>query len=110
MFNQVIMEGRATGKAQVKESKEGVKIAAFRLAFNFGWNKEENAPYTAFIDVGAYNDLATKVEEKIDKGTRVLITGVLAHKSYKNKEGAQVEKEVIYLNSLEVIEKAKAEK
>ena len=106
MINNLTIEGRLTSKAEEKGKEK--KVIVFRLAYNYGWNKEEKKPFTAFIDcLMAAND---GLLERLDKGTRVILVGSLSSTSYTNKQGEKVEKETILVNTLEIIFENKVEK
>ena len=108
MINKIVLEGRLTHEP-LKKSKGDKEISICRLAYDFGYNKDEKKTKSGFIDVVLTSTNAKFANENLHKGNRIICSGLLAVSSYETKEGEQVEKEVILADFVESLEKKEVE-
>ena len=83
-MNKVILLGRLTTDAEVKEfgkGKEKGKYATFTLAVR---KDNENAD---FISCTAFGITAKLVEKYVSKGQRILVEGRIGTSNYEDEEG-----------------------
>ena len=97
MNNTITIVGHVGQPPSVKKFTSGKKVVKFSVAVKeFSADKE---PQTMWLDVQAWNGLGDRAYEHITKGREVVIQGRLALDSYKDKDGRDVTKPVINLNS-----------
>lgn len=84
----VHMTGNLTRDPELRFTASGVALATFGLAVNRrrkvgdDWEDE-----VSFFDVVAWRDLAENVAESLTKGTRVVVVGTLAQRSWETDTG-----------------------
>jgi single-strand DNA-binding protein len=83
MFNQVILIGRVVRDPLTKKTEEGKKLTELTLAVQRPF-KNLSGQYDAdFIKVGAWDFMATQVENYCEKGTLLCVRGRLITKSFE---------------------------
>ena len=83
--NTVTVVGNVTRDPDLRFTPSGAAVANFGLAWNRkGQNDEE---VVSFFDVTCWSGLAENVAESITKGSRVVVYGRLAQRSWENQEG-----------------------
>lgn len=82
MLNHVILIGRMTKEAQVKEFESGTKNATFTLAVNRLSKDKEQADY---INCVVWGNIANVVEKYTRKGSLVALKGSIQTRSYENE-------------------------
>lgn len=90
-MNKVILQGRLTKDAEVKETKTKKKVAKITLAVDRK-GKDKTAD---FFDVYLWEKLADVVEKYTKKGQKVLIEGYMQNDSYDDKDGKKVYRNII---------------
>ena len=103
-LNNITLEGRLT-LDPVNKSKEDSKISAVRIAYEYGYDSEKKEAKVGFIDVLLTGYNADYSNANLKKGFRVIVGGKLAVSKYTSKDGKSVEKEVIFADFLECLEK-----
>lgn len=90
MTNSVTIIGNVTRTPELKYLASGTSNASFGVAVNRRWQKDgEWQEATSFFDVTCWSDLAENVDESIDKGTRVVVTGRLEQRSWETDDGSK---------------------
>lgn len=82
MLNHVVLIGRMTKEAQVKEFESGTKNATFTLAVNRLSKDKEQADY---INCVVWGNVANVVEKYTHKGSLVALKGAIQTRSYENE-------------------------
>jgi len=83
--NTVTVVGNVTRDPELRFTPSGAAVANFGLAWNRkGQNDEE---VVSFFDVTCWSGLAENVAESITKGSRVVVYGRLAQRSWENQDG-----------------------
>lgn len=98
-MNRIVLSGRLTRDAEVKETKGGNTVVEMRIAVNISAEK------TLFIDVSAWNSIASNIAEYLTKGTKIIIDGMLNVDEYENKYGEKVTKYYVTASFVELCEK-----
>ena len=82
-FNKVIIGGRLTADAELKQTQSGVSVTAFSIAVNRkGADKK-----TDFIDVVAWRQTAEFICKYFGKGSSICIVGNLQKREWTDKNG-----------------------
>ena len=87
-LNQVTIMGNLTRTPEIKQTPSGNSVASFSLALNRSY-KDSNDQWqeaTDYIDVVAWGKLADQISERLDTGSRALISGRLQSRSWEDKE------------------------
>ncbi len=87
--NNVQLMGNLGRDPEVREVKGGRRVAKFSMATNDRW-KDATGTWQDDVQwhpVVAWGKLADRVVEQLRKGTKVSVSGRLAHHSYEAKDG-----------------------
>lgn len=82
-FNKVIIGGRLTADAELKQTPSGVSVTAFSIAVN----RKGAESKTDFIDVVAWRQTAEFICKYFKKGSSICIVGNLQKREWKDKDG-----------------------
>ena len=103
MINTITVTGRVTAKPEVKSvkgRKENTAVARFNIAVN------KNADTTFFFPVVAWGALAGALEEYVNKGDKITVSGYLAYDEWENDDGEKRSKVYIVAQSVEFMTKS----
>ena len=103
MINTMTITGRVTAKPEVKSvkgKKEKNSVAKFTIAVN------KNEDTTFFFPVVAWGALAEALEEYVNKGDKITVSGYLAYDEWKNADGEKRSKVYIVAQSVEFMTKS----
>ncbi len=105
--NKVQLIGNLGADPEIKELKEGKKVARFSLATtDFYKDKDGNkTTNTEWHTVVAWNKTAEIVEKYLVKGTEVILDGKLTYRSWEDKDGNKKYITEIVVNELMMIGK-----
>lgn len=81
--NRVIISGRLTRDAEVKNLSSGTSVVEFGLASNRKFKDKED---TTFIDCTMFGDRATNLAQYLTKGKKLIVEGRLRYESWE-KDG-----------------------
>jgi single-strand DNA-binding protein len=79
-----------TREPELRFTTGGQAAATFGIAVNRTWTdrqSQEHRESTSFFDVVAWGTLAENAATSLAKGTRVVVTGRLDHRSWETAEG-----------------------
>jgi single-strand DNA-binding protein len=81
--------GNLTADPQLTFAGNGTPKLAFSVAVNYFWNDADGARQerTSFFNAVVWKQLAEDAAAVLEKGMRVVVTGRLEQRSYKDKEG-----------------------
>lgn len=82
-FNKVIIGGRLTADAELKQTPSGVSVTAFSIAVN----RKGADNKTDFIDVVAWRQTAEFICKYFKKGSSICIVGNLQKREWTDKNG-----------------------
>lgn len=77
--------GNVGGDPELKKTKGGDDMVRFTVASTK--KQEGREPITSWVTVLAFKEQATMVAEKVQRGDRVLVTGLLTVEKYSDKDG-----------------------
>lgn len=98
-MNRIVLSGRLTRDAEVYDTKGGNTVVEMRLAVRISEEK------TLFIDVAAWNSIASNIAEYLTKGAKIIVDGMLNADEYQNKLGEKVVKNYVTASFVELCEK-----
>ena len=98
-MNRIVLSGRLTRDAEVNETKGGNTVVEMRIAVNI------TAEKTLFIDVSAWNSIASNIAGYLIKGTKIIVDGMLNVNEYENKNGEKMIKYFVTASFVELCEK-----
>lgn len=98
-MNRILLSGRLTRDAEVNETKGGNTVVEMRIAVNI------TAEKALFIDVSAWNSIASNIAGYLTKGTKIIVDGMLNVNEYENKYGENVAKYYVTASFVELCEK-----
>lgn len=81
--------GNLTADPQLTFANNGTPKLSFSVAVNYFWNDADGARQerTSFFNAVIWKQLAEDAAAVLQKGMRVVVTGRLEQRSYKDKEG-----------------------
>lgn len=87
-LNQVLLLGNLTRSPEVKQTPNGNTVASFSLALNRSYkdSSDQWQEATDYVDVVTWGKLAEQVEERLQTGSRALVSGRLQSRSWGDKE------------------------
>lgn len=106
MTNSVTICGRFVAEPELKNTSTGRNVMNFTLAVPRGAEK------TDFIDCVAWEGTATLIRRFADKGGRIVVTGSVETRTWKDNEGKNRKETYIHVSDFSAIdykEKEKAE-
>ena len=103
MINTITITGRVTAKPEVKSVK-GRKEKTTVAKFNIAVNKNEDTSF--FFPVVAWGALAEALEEYVNKGDKITVSGYLAYDEWENDDGEKRSKVYIVAQSVEFMTKS----
>lgn len=96
MLPQVFLAGNLVADPELRFTPSGIAVAKFRVACN-DRRKNEAGEWvdgdTTFLDVTVWRQKAETVAERLSKGSKVMVQGRLAQRSYETAAG---EKRTVY--------------
>lgn len=84
-MNNVVISGRLTRDAQIRNTKNGNPYATFTVAVPDTWNREK----TYFINCKAFGNVVANISKYTGKGKRVNVMGSLETREYKKRDGSK---------------------
>jgi single-strand DNA-binding protein len=98
MLNVSIIQGRLVEDPQIRQTKNGVTVAAFSIANDQRYKGEKE---THFFDVSVFGKSAEFAQKYLGKGCMTTVKGQLRQEKWTNKDGANRRKvsilgEVLY--------------
>lgn len=85
-FNKVILMGRLTADAELKQTQSGTAVTSFTLAVDRKYNKGEDKQCD-FITIVAWKQTAEFICKYFKKGSAILLCGELQTRSWKDNQG-----------------------
>lgn len=81
-WNQIILTGNLGQDPEMSYTKNGKPVTKFSLGVHQGKEKP-----TMWVNVECWNELAEQCNEKLNKGTRIEVTGRLVQDVWTDREG-----------------------
>ncbi len=88
-MNKVLLSGRLTRDPEVRYSPAGIAVATLALAVNRHYSDATGAwrESTTFVTVSAFRRTAELAGERLQKGSAVLVEGMLHSRSWTGSDG-----------------------
>ena len=102
-MNKVLLSGRLTKDAEIRNADSDKKVARCTLAVNRNYKKEGDEPNADFIGLVAFKNQADFLEKYGRKGTKFIVTGRIQTGSY-DKDGTKIYTTDVIVENLEFAE------
>lgn len=89
-LNQVTLMGNLTRSPELRQTPSGQDVVSFSLALNRNYKNAEGEwqEATDYVDIVAWGTLAQQVSQRLDTGSKVLVSGRLQSRSWE-KDGVK---------------------
>lgn len=106
-LNQVTLMGNLTRTPELRQTPTGQSVVGFSLALNRSYKdaNDEWQEATDYIDITAWGKLAEQVSERLDTGSRVLVSGRLQSRSWET-DGVKKSKVEVLATDVTFLDKA----
>lgn len=106
-MNKVILLGRLTEDAELKQTPTGMSVTRFTVACN---RYHKNGDTTAdFVRCTAFGTTAENISRYFSKGLPIALTGSIKTGSYDGKDGKKVYTTDIVVESFEFVPRVKSD-
>ena len=102
-MNKVILAGRLTRDAEIRNADSDKKIARCTLAVNRTYKRENEEQSADFINLVSFKNQADFLEKYGKKGTKFIVTGRIQTGSYE-KDGTRIFTTDVIVEQLEFAE------
>jgi single-strand DNA-binding protein len=103
MSTQVTLIGNLTREPEIRYTRDGQATTTLGVAVNRRWQDRSTKEWeesTSFFDVVCWRDLAENAALSLVKGTRVVVTGRLEHRSWETADGERRSKVEVVADDL----------
>lgn len=109
--NRVTLLGHLGQDVDFRDLGGGKKMARFSIATNEfrNGNGGQAEKQTTWHNIIAWGDMASSMNEKLRKGTKVLVEGKLSYRQYENKAGEKRQQTEIVATSFRKLDKNEKE-
>ena len=107
-MNNVCLVGRLTRDPELRETVNGVSVAAFTIAVDRKF-KTDGQPTADFINVVAWRQQAEFICKYFKKGNRIALTGSLQTRSWTDEKGVKRYATEVIADGVEFCERKTAE-
>lgn len=104
MINNVVLVGRMTKDAELRQTPSQVAVATFTLAVNRRFKEQNGERETDFINCVIWRQSAENLANWAKKGTLIGITGRIQTRNYENQQGQRVYVTEVVAESFQVLE------
>ncbi len=90
MTTTITLIGNLTREPEIRYTRDGQATTTLGVAVNRRWQDRTTKEWeesTSFFDVVCWRDLAENAALSLVKGTRVVVTGRLEHRTWETEEG-----------------------
>lgn len=84
MINKMIVQGRLTKDAELRQTQSGVAVASFTVAWS---EKRGESEQKLFLPCVAWRNTAEFVSKYFAKGQEIAVEGKLSSRKWQDKEG-----------------------
>lgn len=102
-MNKVILAGRLTKDAEIRNASSDKKVARCTLAVNRTYKREDEEQPADFINLVSFKNQADFLEKYGKKGTKFIVTGRIQTGSYE-KDGTRIFTTDVIVEQLEFAE------
>ncbi len=104
MVNNVTLLGRITRDPEVKAVGNGSAVCNFTLAVNRNFKNQSGEYEADFINVVAFGNTASRMQQYVSKGNLLAITGRIQTRNYENNMGQRVYVTEVVANNVSFVE------
>ncbi len=104
MVNNVTLLGRITRDPEVKAVGNGSAVCNFTLAVNRNFKNQQGEYEADFINVVAFGNTASRMQQYVNKGNLLAITGRIQTRNYENNMGQRVYVTEVVANNVSFVE------
>lgn len=87
MLNNIVIQGRMTRDAELRQTGAGVSVTSFAVAVDRDKKEADGSRKTDFIDITAWRQTAEFISRYGGKGRMVIVEGKLHFKDWQDKDG-----------------------
>lgn len=108
-MNLLVLSGRLASDVTMRYTTRGGKpVASFSLAVRKSYTKDADGNYpTSFFYIDVWNKLAETCEQRLMKGSQIMMRGHVADNQYTDKEGKQQYGVKLVADNIEFVGSAK---
>ncbi len=88
-LNKVILAGRLTADAELKQTTSGISVTSFTVAVSRKFAKQGDAAQADFINCVAWRQQAEFITKYFRKGSSICIIGNIQTRSWTDNQGAK---------------------
>lgn len=104
MINNVVLVGRMTRDAELRNTPSNVAVATFTLAVNRNRKSENGEREADFINVVIWRQAAENLANWAKKGALIGVAGRIQTRSYDNQQGQRVYVTEVVAESFQLLE------
>ncbi len=111
-LNYVVIMGRAVRDPEIKYTPKGTPICGFSIAVNRRYQNKETQEWkddTSFFNVRTFGRWAEMCNERLKKGSSVLIEGRLSSRTWIDQNGNKQKRVEIVANRVQILDKLGSE-
>lgn len=111
-MNQVILFGNLGGDPEMKYTPQGTEVCTFSMATTEKWTDAQGAKKedTQWHRIVCWRGLAKVCAEYLSKGSKVLVVGKVANRSYEDSNGVKKFISEVQARSVEFVGKGETKK
>lgn len=87
MLNNIVIQGRMTRDAELRQTNSGVNVTTFTLAVDRDRKEADGSKKTDFIDCTAWRQTAEYIVNYGGKGRMTIVEGKLHFREWTDKDG-----------------------
>lgn len=87
MLNKVILQGRLTADPELRQTPNGISVAAFSIAVARDFAAKGTEKQTDFINIVAWRQTAEFINKYFKKGSMIIAEGSIQTRNYEDKNG-----------------------
>jgi single-strand DNA-binding protein len=110
-INEITLLGNATAPVEVRQTKSGTTVGSVTLVTSYEIKRGDSWEKTpTFHSVIIWGNLALRGQERIEKGTRLLIKGRISTSTWEGSQGEKRQKTEIVASEIFLISRYKGGK
>ena len=109
-LNKVILHGRLVDDIELRYTGSGTAVANFTLAVEENYSKDGEDAKTNFIDCVVWRKLAEVLAERVEKGCRLNIEGMLQKRKWQTDNGENRYSTEVRVGRVDIIDWAETSK
>lgn len=103
-MNKVILIGRLTKDAEIKQTASGIAVATFSVAVDRKYKNEDGSRTADFINCVAWRQTASIIGQYFHKGSKIGIVGNIQSRTYDDNNGQKHYVTEVIVDEVEFVE------